>query len=108
MQENEKFSSEMGFVIDDTGYLTTTTRKYEQRKPSRRQDPSRLAAYIPGQVIEVRVKVGEQVTRGMPLVVVEAMKMKSELTAGCDGSIKAIHVEPGQLVCKDQLLVEIE
>ena len=70
--------------------------------------PSRLDAPIPGKVVKVHVRVGDEVEAGQPLVVLEAMKMENELTATQAGKVTAVHVEPGQIIDAGGLLVELE
>ncbi len=54
------------------------------------------------------VKVGQQVEKGAPLCLIEAMKMMNEVTAPAAGVVKAILFENGQLASFDQPLVELE
>jgi pyruvate carboxylase subunit B len=63
---------------------------------------------MPGQIIRVMVEQGQEVQNGEPVCVLEAMKMENELHAHQDGVVKAVHVQPGDDVEKDQVLVEIE
>lgn len=67
-----------------------------------------ILADIPGLVIEVKVKVGQQVHPGDPVVVVEAMKMQNELCATVAGLVKSIPVEEGQAVNPGDPLILIE
>ncbi len=66
-----------------------------------------LTADIPGLVVEIRVKTGQAVRRGEPLIVVEAMKMQNELTAGLDGEVERIAVAVGQSVNPGDILVVV-
>jgi biotin carboxyl carrier protein len=70
--------------------------------------PSSLDAPIPGKVVKIHVRVGDQVEAGQPLVVLEAMKMENELTAVQAGKVGAIHVEPGDTVDTGSVLVDLE
>ena len=63
---------------------------------------------MPGTVIIVRVGVGDAVSKGEAVVVVEAMKMEHTLTAPFDGTVAAVHVASGASVALDQLLVVID
>jgi pyruvate carboxylase len=64
-----------------------------------------VGAPMPGTVVTVAVSAGQQVSRGAPLLSLEAMKMETALTADRDGTIAAIHVGPGDVVeAKDLLL----
>ncbi|MDP9182906.1 MAG: acetyl/propionyl/methylcrotonyl-CoA carboxylase subunit alpha [Actinomycetota bacterium] len=62
---------------------------------------------MPGSVIAVRASQGETVSKGHPLVVVEAMKMEHTLTAPLDGTIGEVLVRVGQQVAVDELLVTV-
>jgi biotin carboxyl carrier protein len=62
---------------------------------------------MPGRVLKVLVKVGDEVEAGAPLVVVEAMKMENELHCARGGQVKAIFVTPGQTVEGGAKLVEV-
>lgn len=63
---------------------------------------------MPGRIVSVEAKVGDQVKRGQGLLVLEAMKMQNEVTAPVEGLVKAVHVRPGQTVDANAVLVEIE
>jgi len=67
-----------------------------------------LIAPMPATVIRVLVAPGAPVTRGTPVVVLEAMKMELPVRAPADGTVKAVHCKEGELVQADQLLVEFE
>ena len=64
-------------------------------------------ADIAGVVAAVRVKPGDQVTAGQQLVIVEAMKMEWPSVAAADGVVEAVHVEAGQYVDAQALLVTL-
>jgi 3-methylcrotonyl-CoA carboxylase alpha subunit len=57
-----------------------------------------LTAPMPGQVIQVLVAAGAEVTRGAPLLVLEAMKMEHTIVAPKDGTIERVHYAPGDQV----------
>ena len=69
--------------------------------------PPPLRAPMPGLVVRVTVAVGERVSAGQGLVVVEAMKMENELRATMAGLVTAVLAVPGQAVDKGALLVEL-
>jgi pyruvate carboxylase subunit B len=62
---------------------------------------------MPGQVRAVQVTMGQSVSKGQTLLVVEAMKMEIRVVAPRDGLVKSLRVQQGQTVERDQLLVEI-
>lgn len=63
---------------------------------------------MPGVVNRVLVAVGDEVTQGQVLLVVEAMKMENEFRSPCDGVVQAIHVAAGQAVESNTALVVVE
>ena len=67
-----------------------------------------LRAPMPGQVLLVRAAVGDTVSAGDPLVVLESMKMELVLTAPVDGSVTELTVAPGDTVTVDQPLARVE
>jgi 3-methylcrotonyl-CoA carboxylase alpha subunit len=62
---------------------------------------------MPGKVVKVFVVAGDAVTAGQPLVVVEAMKMETTLSAEIDGTVKAVNANAGDTVDAGAVLVEI-
>jgi biotin carboxyl carrier protein len=67
-----------------------------------------LRSPLPGTVVEILAKTGQQVKEGDTLVVLEAMKMNNNLTAERDGVVKAILVEEGEAVKENTPLVTFE
>jgi biotin carboxyl carrier protein len=68
----------------------------------------KLTATMPGQVIKLLVGAGDNVKRGQALLVLEAMKMEVRLNAPHDGIVKRLLCAVGQVVERDQPLVEFE
>ena len=67
----------------------------------------RLTAPMPGQVRAVHIAVGDSVTKGQTLLVLEAMKMEIRVQAPSDGVVERLAVEEGETVEREQVLVEI-
>ncbi len=67
-----------------------------------------LKAMMPGRVVNVLVKVGDDVAADQGVVVVEAMKMENELKTPKAGKVLEIKVSVGQAVEKGELLAVIE
>ncbi len=67
-----------------------------------------VASPIAGTIIEIKCKVGESITKGQVLLVIEAMKMKTSIAAPASGKVKAIPVAAGDSVRESQVLVELE
>ena len=68
----------------------------------------RITAPMPGRVVRVLVKAGDEVTAKQALVVVEAMKMENELSSARPGRVKEVAVAEGASVEAGRLLVVIE
>lgn len=66
-----------------------------------------VEAPTPGNIVKVLVEVGTIVAKDQPLVVMEAMKMESEVKAPCAGKIVEIHVSNGETVQASDLLFTI-
>ncbi|MGW2402255.1 ATP-binding protein [Kitasatospora sp. NPDC001664] len=67
-----------------------------------------LTAPMPGTVTVVKTSPGEQVRRGQPLLVLEAMKMEHVITAPHDGTVSELRAAAGSTVAMDELLVVVE
>lgn len=67
-----------------------------------------VKAPMPGLVLKIMVKVGDNVVKGDNLVILEAMKMENVLQAEGDGVVKSIEVNKGDTVDKTQVLIEME
>ncbi len=59
---------------------------------------TRVRAQMPGKIVRVLVKVGEEVVKDQPLLVMEAMKMENEIRATAPGKIETLKVAEGQAV----------
>ncbi len=70
--------------------------------------PQRIVAPMPGKVIRVGVKPGDEVRAKQTVVVIEAMKMENELKAGRDGTVAELHAQEGASVDAGTLLVVIQ
>jgi biotin carboxyl carrier protein len=66
-----------------------------------------LSAPIPGLILEVRVKVGDKVSAGQIVAVMEAMKMENNLIAQKDGVVQDIRVQKGTEVSTGDVIMTI-
>jgi len=73
-----------------------------------RDGPERVVSMMPGRVVRILVAEGDQVAAGQGVIVVEAMKMENEITAGRAGRIASINVEAGDGVESGGELMVIE
>ena len=65
-----------------------------------------IKAPMPGLIIDLKVKAGDEVKAGNPLLVLEAMKMENVIKSPGDGIVKSVNVEKGKSVEKGQVLIE--
>lgn len=96
------------FVVNSAKYKTLLTGKFEKRKSWERPDPKKINSFIPGTIIEIKVKPGQKVKKGETLLILEAMKMLNKVEIPFEGTIKAVNIEEGQRIPKDFLMIEIE
>ena len=81
-------------LLKDLGFESLTTSKVNEIK-----------APMPGLVLDILVKVGDEVKKGDPLMILEAMKMENILKSAADGVVKKINVEKIQAVEKGQVFL---
>ena len=70
--------------------------------------PGTLAAPMPGKVIQVMTQAGAKVTKGQPLLILEAMKMEHTIAAPADGVVKEVHYGAGEQVLEGVELITLE
>ena len=87
---------ELDQVLDRMGYSNATAKQVKEIK-----------APMPGLVIDVSVKEGQDVKEGERILILEAMKMENSIMMHADATIKKISVSPGQAVDKGQVLIEL-
>ena len=66
-----------------------------------------VKAPMPGTILSFTVSVGDTVSEGQVVAILEAMKMENELTAPASGKVKSIHVEKGSSVIENQVILQI-
>ncbi len=67
-----------------------------------------IKAPIPGVIIDILVKPGEEVTIGQEVCILEAMKMKNSIRANRKGTVEDILVKPGDQVAHNQVLIQFK
>jgi methylmalonyl-CoA carboxyltransferase small subunit len=70
--------------------------------------PKACKSPVAGVVVKVLAKVGQKVEANDPLIVLEAMKMESSITAPAAGTVKKILVKPGDGVKIGQVLADLD
>ena len=67
----------------------------------------KVTAPLPGTILKINVSVGDTVTEGQNLMIMEAMKMENQVQTTKGGEVTAIKVNVGDSVLQDDLLIEI-
>ncbi|MGQ1784986.1 MULTISPECIES: acetyl/propionyl/methylcrotonyl-CoA carboxylase subunit alpha [unclassified Saccharicrinis] len=100
------------FYIQHNGHKRIISDKPERIKRNNEQDHLEsvkiLKAPMPGRIIDIMIKEGEQIKKGNTLMVLEAMKTENNMIAWKDTTITKISVDKGQQVNLNQLLLETE
>ena len=68
----------------------------------------KVKAPLPGNILQIFVKVGDEVKKDDPLLLYEAMKMENKLLSEKDGIIRSIKVNTGDAVLQEDLLIELD
>lgn len=89
------------------GEVWTVVKADPRRRRAQPVAHGALEAAMPGRVLDVLVAEGDTVTRGATLVLLEAMKMELRIQAPADGTVAHVHVSPGAVVERGQLLVTV-
>lgn len=92
-----KLADEYDQLVKKLGLTTVVAYKVKDVK-----------APMPGLVVGVNVEIGQAVTRGDALLILEAMKMENVLKSPGDGVVKSINVSKGMAVDKGAVLIEME
>lgn len=79
----------------------------QTQKPQAPAGDGNLSAPMPGTILQILVKEGDQVQRGQALLILEAMKMENGINATVSGTVANIAVSVGQSVDTGQLLMTI-
>lgn len=99
---NTHYSSYNVDIIDSSAKYLRLKKGGDERQDNKIVSP------MPGKIVDVPVKVGDRVSAGDTVVVIEAMKMQSNYKVTSDCVIKEILVNPGDTVNTDQVLVWLD
>jgi biotin carboxyl carrier protein len=83
-------------------------RAKKSRQKSAGVGTKEIRAPMPGRVVKILVKAGDDVEADEPVIVIEAMKMENELRAAAAGKVKSIEVAEDQKIEGDAVLVRFE
>ena len=105
MQEEKKEYKEL-YVNGET-FKTQLCKKYTDKLKWEKENKKMIYAFIPGTIVDIYVKEGQEIKKGEDLLILEAMKMRNRVKSDISGKIKNINVEVNQLVAKNFLLIEL-
>ncbi len=88
--------STVHFAFEGETYAAEVSDKGARAK-GRQRDHS-TEAPMPGVILKILVKPGDVVTKGAPLLILEAMKMEHQIVAGRDGRVVSVNCSEGELV----------
>ncbi len=94
-------------VVDDTSYETEIPEGYIREGKKEAVNPGDIRAIIPGSIIDIKVRKGQDVAAGDVVIVLEAMKMYNDIEAESDGKVAEILVSKGDKVAKGQLMIRM-
>ena len=94
---NLAFKRPVDIVLDELGI-----------KPAAGSANKDIKAPMPGKVLNVMVKEGDTVSKGSPVLILEAMKMENVLKAESDGLVKKVIAVKDGNVEKNEVLVELD
>jgi biotin carboxyl carrier protein len=96
------------FNIDGTIYMTEIPDNVANRKKWVRPNPNHIKSFIPGTIVEIFIKEGQEVKAGECLMILQAMKMKNKILMPFDGIIEKINVSVEQKVPNRLVMVELK
>jgi biotin carboxyl carrier protein len=110
----QKSPKELVLEVNGNRYTVSVKDQYDQLLHDLGMDKALTAqaedvkAPMPGLVIDVLVKEGDQVAKDTPLLILEAMKMENVLKAAADGTVSRINVKAKDAVEKGQVLISFQ
>ena len=90
-------SDDLDLLIEKMGFATSASKQIDK-----------IEAPMPGLILELNVKAGDDVEENDNLLILEAMKMENVITSPRQGKIKSVVVSKGDAVDKKSLLIEFE
>lgn len=92
-----KIENQLDQLIKNLGFSVGSSKKLNDIK-----------APMPGIIIGIEIKKGDQIKEGDTLLILEAMKMENAIICPKDATVKTVLVKTGDTVEKNKLLIELE
>ena len=102
-----KLSEEVKAKKTPTLVRSASKRPTEPLKVSPSSSNTKIVAPIPGTVLSIDVKVGDEIKIGDRLLVLEAMKMENNIASEKSGTVTAVRVTVGQQVLQNEVMIEL-
>lgn len=96
------------FIVTARKYKTTLTEKFKNRPVWHKPYVGDVISHLPGTIVELEVKVGDEVEAGQLLLIHQAMKMLNRVVAPISGVVSEVNVQIGEQIPKDHLMVHID
>jgi len=103
-----KMKEEIKKTKTPTLVRAASKRPAEPLKVNPSSSKTKIVAPIPGVVLSLDVKVGDEIKVGDRLLVLEAMKMENNIVSEKAGTITAVNVSVGQQVLQNEIMIELE
>jgi len=107
-ENGDKKVRRKSLVIDGTRYRTMYNKKFENRKEYSPPDPKKIYSFIPGTIVKIYVKEGQEVKPGDNMLLLEAMKMKNKVIFHKESIVQSIKVKEGEKIPNNYLMLELK
>jgi len=110
----EKTQNKYTVLINGVSYMFTIEtpisykRKKYLEKNQQKSKTEMVGAPMPGKIVDILMEEGAKVKQGEAMLILEAMKMQNEITSPVSGKVKKVHIKQGDIVNKEDLLIEID
>ena len=84
-------------MVNKMGLLANSTQKLKN-----------INAPMPGLILDIMVKPGDEISEGTPLLILSAMKMENMLRADRDATVKSVNAVAGDSLAVDDVIIEFE
>ena len=88
--------------------LDTEKENISPNQSNDKRNSGQIKAMMPGKVLEILVEIGDEVSLGTPLMIVESMKMENTISSTMSGKVTNIFISIDDSVQYDQIMIEIE
>lgn len=105
--EKEIKSAKTPKLIRSSVHHSGDSDRAKTRKPDAAKGTGVVKAPLPGTILEIKIREGDEIKAGDIMLIMEAMKMENEIKSAASGIVKSIKVHQGDAVLEGDVLVEI-